>query len=649
MLIRLENIAKFYPEVDLFADVCLQVNEGDHIGLVGPNGSGKSQLMSIIAGQVAPEAGKVETRSRLRLGKLDQEVRVDPERTVYEEALTVFDDLVRLEAEMAELEGAISHCPDPSEQQTLLGRYSSVKERYERENGYAFRQRTAGVLLGLGLSEADQQLPCRVLSGGQINRLGLARLLLQKPDLLLLDEPTNHLDLKAVRWLEEFLQAWDRAFIVVSHDRYFLDRVVRQIWEINNRRVTSWVGNYTRYQADRHKRVDQQRREFEQQRQLIEKTEDYIRRNIYGQKTRQAQSRRKMLEKLTRLEKPTEDSRRLSLDLSGVPRSSDTVLVLDHLAVGYGAPLVRFPFALTVVRGDRVGLLGENGTGKTTFFRTVLNQLPPVDGTFHWGRNVSVGYFDQKMDSLSSSPLEEMRRLDPLATDGDLRGFLARFGFGEDDVNKSLSTLSGGEKNRLLLARLIYGRHNVLVLDEPTNHLDIGSREELEEALESFPGTLLVITHDRYFLDRIVRKILWIEDGTADSYLGNYSEWESWRQRRAQAEASAEAAAASARKSDSGAAAREEAERRRSAGLSKNERFRLEKQLAELEASIAAAEARQAGIEGQLQEPPAGVSSTELTRLGVEYGAVQKDLERLLAEWEGIGSRLAETPEANGN
>jgi ATP-binding cassette subfamily F protein 3 len=648
MLIRLENIAKFYPEVDLFDSVNLQVNEGDHIGLVGPNGSGKSQLMSIIAGQVFPETGRVESRSRLRIGKLDQDVRVDPERTVYAEALTVFDPLLRLEGELAELEEAISHSPDPGEQRTLLERYSTAKERYEREDGYAFRQRTAAVLLGLGFAEPDQQLPCRVLSGGQINRLGLARLLLQKPDLLLLDEPTNHLDLKAVRWLEEFLQAWDRAFIVVSHDRYFLDRVVRQIWEINNRRVTSWTGNYTRYQADRHKRVDQQRREFEQQRQLIEKTEDYIRRNIYGQKTRQAQSRRKMLEKLTRLEKPTEDMRRLSLDLSAVPRSSDTVLVLDHLAVGYGSPLVRFPFALTVVRGDRIGLLGENGTGKTTFFKTILNQLPPVDGSYNWGRNVSVGYFDQKMDSLTSSPLGEMRRLDPLATDGDLRGFLARFGFGEDDVAKPLAALSGGEKNRLLLARLIYGRHNVLVLDEPTNHLDIGSREELEEALEEFPGTLLVITHDRYFLDRIVRKIVWIDGDTADSYLGNYSEWEAWLQRRAQAAADAAAGAERQRDGNSRADQRAAEKEGRPAGLSKNERFRLEKQLAELETAIAATEARQSEIEGVLQEPPPGVSPGELTRLGVEYEAVQQDLERLLAEWEEIGSRLAETPASEG-
>jgi len=635
MLVKLENIGRYFPEVDLFAGVNLQLNDGDRVGLVGPNGSGKSQLLAIIAGETAPDEGRVERRSRLRIGRLAQEVRVDGGGSVRDAALEVFRPLMELEAEIRRLEEALTHAA-PDDLPELMARYGAAKDSYERSDGYAFRARAVAVLHGLGFGDADLDMPCTRLSGGQLNRLGLAQLLLQKPDLMLLDEPTNHLDLPAIRWLEEYLQGWDRGFIVVSHDRYFLDRVVNQVWEIANRRITSWVGNYTRYQRDRHKQLEQQRREYQRQQEFIDKTEDFIRRNIYGQKTRQAQSRRKMLAKLEVIERPTVDTRRIHLDLSGVSRSSETVLVLDHLAVGYGAPLVRFPFEMTVLAGERIGLIGENGTGKTTFFRTILGRLVPAGGSFAWGRNISVGYFDQKMESLTGSPIQEIQLLDPLAAEGDLRTFLARFGFHDDDVFKPLEVLSGGEKNRLLLARLIYGRHNVLVLDEPTNHLDIPAREQLEEALEDYPGTLVVITHDRYFLDRIIQKIIRIGAGTAELFHGNYSELEAWGARRAAAPA-----ADAADRPATAARAREPEERPRPAGLSKNERVRLERLLADLEARIEAAEARQTDIERILTEPPSGMVGAELARLGHEFETVGREIEALIREWEAIGERLA--------
>ena len=635
MLLQLENISKYFPEVDLFEGVCLQVNDGERLGLVGPNGAGKSQLLGIMAGTVAPDEGRVNLRSRLKIGKLDQEARVEAAGTVLGETLEVFRPLMDLEAEISSLEEAISHSRDTDEAARLMHRYSEAKERYERGGGYSYRARAEAVLLGIGFARAELEDPCSILSGGQLSRLGLARLLLGDADLLLLDEPTNHLDLRAVKWLEGFLQTWERAYVVVSHDRYFLDRVCRGVWEISNRRVSTYVGNYTRFQADRAKRLEQQRKEFEAQTEYVKKTEDFIRRNIYGQKTKQAQSRRRMLEKLDRVERPTEDLRRIRLDLSGAPRSSDTVLVMDDLSVGYGAPLVAIPHAITVTRGDRLGILGENGTGKTTVFRTLLGQLPPVGGAFHWGRNVSLGYFDQKMETLQGTPIQEMRSLDPLAQEGDLRSFLARFGFSGDDVFKPLSALSGGEKNRLLLARLIYSRHNVLVLDEPTNHLDIGAREELEEALETFSGTLLVISHDRYFLDRIVNRILHVHDGTVDLHYGNYTDWEEREARRAAAEAAGEAPPPKAE-----GRPRPEAPRGDGDALSKNERFRLESRLASLEEEIAAHEGRRSEIECTLQDPSAGMASDTFARLGQEHAETGKRLDNLLEEWEAISQRL---------
>ncbi|MBP7866326.1 MAG: ABC-F family ATP-binding cassette domain-containing protein [Acidobacteria bacterium] len=640
MLLQLENIARHFPEIDLFEGVCLQVNDGDRLGLVGPNGSGKSQLLGIMAGTVAPDAGRVNLRSRLRVGKLDQEVRVDAGRALFDETLEVFRPLMDLEVEIARLEHEISDHHESDRLDGSLRRYSDAKERYEREGGYSYRSRTEAVLLGIGFARAELDQPCAFLSGGQLNRLGLARLLLEGADLLLLDEPTNHLDLKAVRWLEEYLQAWDRAYVVVSHDRYFLDRVCRGIWEIANRRVNTYVGNYTRFQADRVKRLEQQRKEYESQAEFIQKTQDFIRRNIYGQKTKQAQSRRRMLEKLERVERPTEDARRIRLNLSDVSRSSDTVLVLENLVLGYDAPLVEVPLELTVTRGDRIGILGENGTGKTTLFRALLGQIPPLGGSYRWGRNVSIGYFDQKMETLSASPIQEIRTLDPLAQEGDIRNFLARFGFWDDDVFKPLSALSGGEKNRLLLARLIYARHNVLILDEPTNHLDIASREELEAALDAFPGTLLVISHDRYFLDRIVNRILSVHDGTADFHFGNYSEWEAWESRRSAArEAAAEAARAVPERTPerprdgAGGDGRPE-------GLSKNERFRLEAQMAEVETEIAQMEARLSEIERTLQDPSPGMASDAFARLGQEHADTAARLAGLYGRWEELGSRL---------
>jgi ATP-binding cassette subfamily F protein 3 len=376
-------------------------------------------------------------------------------------------------------------------------------------------------------------LETQKLSGGQQNRLGLACLLLAAPDVLLLDEPTNHLDVNAVEWLEEFLQTYESAYVIVSHDRYFLDRCCRRIIELENGRAASYTGNYSHYLVEREERRETQQRAYDNQRQLIAKTEEFIRRNIAGQKTKQAQSRRKMLEKLERLEAVRPDQSSGDFRLQSIERTGNQVLTVIDAAVGYPEKLLARDISFMLRRGECLGIIGPNGSGKTTFLKTILHKLPPLAGEIRWGSKVQIGYYAQQLDDLDdrNEIIMELRRVAPAsATAGELRSFLAKFLFTGDDVYKQVRDLSGGEKGRLALAKLIYSRVNVLVLDEPTNHLDIPSREALEGALDAYEGTIITISHDRYFLDRVATQILALDGlGGAEHYDGDYTEFHDWK------------------------------------------------------------------------------------------------------------------------
>jgi ATP-binding cassette subfamily F protein 3 len=450
---------------------------------------------------------------------------------VHESALAAFGHLQQIEHEMRVLEHRMADAGDDLE--AVLERYSDLQLQFEREGGFEYAARAESILQGLGFTREMWPLDTEKLSGGQRNRLGLARLLLAEPDVLLLDEPTNHLDVASVEWLEEFLASYPSAYVIISHDRYFLDRTSTRIVEIEAGRAASYQGNYSDFLVEREVRREAQQRAYENQQHLIQKTEEFIRRNLAGQKTKQAKSRRKMLEKLERVEGVRPDGSSGNFRLQGVERAGTHVLTVVDAAIGFPGKTLAAEITFTLKRGEALGIIGPNGSGKTTLIRALLNKLPLLAGEMRWGANVRTGYYAQQLDDLDerNEIIMELRRVaSSSATAGELRSFLAQFLFIGDDVYKKVRDLSGGEKGRLALAKLIYSRVNVLVLDEPTNHLDIPSRESLEEALDAYDGTIITISHDRYFLDRISTQILALDGrGGAEHYDGDYTEYHDWK------------------------------------------------------------------------------------------------------------------------
>src|ERR1043165_7894710 len=531
MLFRLSEVHKSYGVQDVLRGTSLQVNPGEHVGLVGRNGAGKSTIFRLVRGDETADRGDVVRARGIRLGLLDQHVHFKAGSTVHESALAAFGRLQQIEHEMHELEHRMAEPGD--ELDKILERYSDLQHEFELEGGFEYTARAEAILQGLGFERDMWSLETEKLSGGQQNRLGLACLLLAAPDVLLLDEPTNHLDVNAVEWLEEFLQTYSAAYVIVSHDRYFLDRCCRRIIELENGRAASYTGNYSHYLVEREERRETQQRAYDNQRQLIAKTEEFIRRNIAGQKTKQAQSRRKMLEKLERLEAVRPDQSSGYFRLQSIERTGNQVLTVIDAAVGYPEKLLARDISFMLRRGECLGIIGPNGSGKTTLLKTILHKLPPLAGEIRWGSKVQIGYYAQQLDDLDdrNEIIMELRRVAPsTATAGELRSFLAKFLFTGDDVYKQVRDLSGGEKGRLALAKLIYSRVNVLVHDEPTNHLDIPSREALEEALSAYEGTIVTISHDRYFLDRVATQILALDGlGGAEHYDGDYTEYHDWK------------------------------------------------------------------------------------------------------------------------
>jgi len=525
MLFRLDDVYKSYAATEVLRGVTFQVNPHERVGLVGRNGAGKTTIFRLVTEQEETDRGEVILLRGLRIGLLEQQPTFEGELTVRDEALNVFTEIRGMEAEMTRLEHAMSEASGEALDDAMHS-YSDLWHAYEFAGGFSYHARAEAVLAGLGFSDIDLDKPADQLSGGQKARLALAKLLLSEPDVLLLDEPTNHLDVNAVEWLEDFLSEYKSAFIIISHDRFLLDRTAAKIIEMDGGRATVYPGNYSAYTRQREERRLVQAREYEEQQELIARTEDFIRRNIAGQKTKQAKSRRKMLERIERVE-AVRDERVGDFRLHSVARAGDNVLAVADLSIGYDTAALATGISFLLRRGERLGIIGPNASGKTTFLKTVLGDLEPISGGLTWGANVNIEYFDQELSSLDlgSTVSEEIAAVAPRATPGELRSYLAKFLFTGDDILKPVVALSGGEQSRLALAKLIYSRANVLVMDEPTNHLDIPSREALEAALAQFPGTMITVSHDRYFLDKLATKILHFENGAATYHNGSYSDF----------------------------------------------------------------------------------------------------------------------------
>ncbi|TDX59033.1 ABC-F family ATP-binding cassette domain-containing protein [Orenia marismortui] len=521
-LLRLSGASKYYPEKVIFEDISLQIAKKDRVGLIGVNGTGKSTLMKIFIGQEYLDDGELLSSNDLDIGYLAQDFGLQLDNPLYEEMLTVFKDVFRLEEKLRDLELEMSKTQDLEK---VMNRYSRLREEYEKSGGYQIESRIKGVLKGLGFSENYFTSKLSNFSGGEKTRAALAKLLLQEPELLLLDEPTNHLDLESKEWLEDYLISYPGAMVIISHDRYFLDKVVNRVWELEKGRLEKYQGNYSFYLKEKPQRLLTWQREYEKQQEKIEKTEAYIRKYKAGIKSKQARGRQKQLDRMEIIPKPPTLSK-AKIKFNSETVSGEEVLEVDSLVKYYEDDLIFRDVNFKIYRGEKIALVGSNGSGKSTLFKVLLDKIDHKAGKIKFGTKVKVGYFSQEHEELSLeyNLIEEMMKVKDV-TKSQARDILARFLFKGDDVLRKVGTLSGGEKGRLALAKLSVQDFNLLLLDEPTNHLDIQSKELLEEALKEFPGTILMISHDRYFLDKLINKVFALQEKTLLEYLGNYSSY----------------------------------------------------------------------------------------------------------------------------
>ncbi len=621
MLFRLEEVHKLYGAHEILRGVTFQINPSERVGLVGRNGAGKTTIFRLITGAEEADKGEIIRLKNLRIGILQQQPVFEGERSVGEEALSVFAELRDMEAEMERLEHLMGEVKG-EELDQIMHDYSDLRHSYEITGGFSYPSRAESVLVGLGFKDGDLAQSTDKLSGGQKARLALAKLLLAEPDILLLDEPTNHLDVNSVEWLEDFLSEYKSAFVIISHDRFLLDHTTNKIVEIEDGKANIYPGNYTAYVRQREERRLAQSREYEKQQEMIARTEEFIRRNLAGQKTKQAKSRRNMLERLDRVEAVRSDEPAGDFRIQNIARAGDNVLAARDLAVGYGEKQLASGISFLLRRGERLGIIGPNGSGKTTFLKTIIGELDPLGGGLTWGANVNPDYFDQELTrlDLSAIVIDEMAGAAPRASEGELRSYLARFLFTGDDVYKPVAGLSGGEKSRLALARLVYSRANVLVMDEPTNHLDIPSREALERALADYPGTIITVSHDRYFLDKIATEILHFENESATYHNGSYSDYYALRHRKQVQLQQERVNQRSNARPDKPRPPAKPRERRRP--------------VHEIEKEIELLEAEMAELSEKLANPAPDWGPEQYEEIGNRQGVISAELEPLYAEWE---------------
>ena len=622
----------------IFSNISFSVPDNARIGLVGPNGAGKTTLLKIMTGQQEPTSGQFTINKGLKVGYIAQENALDEDKTIWDEMLTVFDNLIEKNKRITKMQEQIAEHP---EDEDLLKRYDQLAYDFEQEGGFTYQAEIKSILNGFNFKENTWQKVIGTLSGGEKTRLAFVKLLLQKPPVLLLDEPTNYLDLDTLDWLEAFLKNYQGAIITVSHDQYFLDHLANQIFELNFGKLTTFKGNYSQYVKERELMNNQQEAAYEKQQEKIKKEEEFIQKNLVrASTTKRAQRRRKALDKMGRI-KPPKHKQKVRINFTSDRPSGKEVLIAKDLTIGYPDKTMVSDIDFQVNKNDRVAIIGPNGIGKSTLLKTIMKKLEPKDGSIKYGASLDIGYYDQELQSLdpSKTVLDTIWDRHKTMPEKDVRSILASFLFTAEDIDKTVGQLSGGQKARLTLTVLSLEKDNFLLMDEPTNHLDIEAKEVLEQALDNYDGTLLFVSHDRYFINELANKIISVRDGHAKIYNGNYSYYldEKAKQAAAVQEAKAEQTEnTTSANQNKGKLSYQEQKARDS------QKRKLERAVSDAEARIEKLEAEEQEIQTEMANPDIAASFEKLGPLQEKLSAVQEQLDQANTDWENALEALDE-------
>ncbi|HGJ1852419.1 TPA: ribosomal protection-like ABC-F family protein [Streptococcus pneumoniae] len=632
IILQANKIERSFAGEVLFDNINLQVDERDRIALVGKNGAGKSTLLKILVGEEEPTSGEINKKKDISLSYLAQDSRFESENTIYDEMLHVFDDLRRTEKQLRQMELEMGE-KSGEDLDKLMSDYDRLSENFRQAGGFTYEADIRAILNGFKFDESMWQMKIAELSGGQNTRLALAKMLLEKPNLLVLDEPTNHLDIETIAWLENYLVNYSGALIIVSHDRYFLDKVATITLDLTKHSLDRYVGNYSRFVELKEQKLATEAKNYEKQQKEIASLEDFVNRNLVrASTTKRAQSRRKQLEKMERLDKPEAGKKAANMTFQSEKTSGNVVLTVENTAIGYDGEVLSQPINLDLRKMNAVAIVGPNGIGKSTFIKSIVDQIPFIKGEKRFGANVEVGYYDQTQSKLtpSNTVLDELWNDFKLTPEVEIRNRLGAFLFSGDDVKKSVGMLSGGEKARLLLAKLSMENNNFLILDEPTNHLDIDSKEVLENALIDFDGTLLFVSHDRYFINRVATHVLELSENGSTLYLGDY---DYYVEKKATAEMSQTEEASTSNQAKEASPVNDYQAQKES----QKEVRKLMRQIESLEAEIEELESQNQAISEQMLETN---DADKLMELQAELDKISHRQEEAMLEWEELSEQV---------
>ncbi|EEJ40910.1 ABC-F family ATP-binding cassette domain-containing protein [Limosilactobacillus vaginalis] len=648
ILLQANNVMRRFGADVLFHDINLQIQEHGRTALVGRNGAGKTTLLKMIAGITSPDEGTISKSKDLTIGYLAQDQGLDSQNSIWAELDLVFAPLHKMEKQIHQLENQLASLdPATKEFQLTTEKYSQLQSAFKKQGGFEYESRMRGILKGFGFEEADYQTAINSLSGGQKTKLALAKILLQSPDLLILDEPTNHLDMNVLAWLEDYLKSYQGALLVVSHDRYFLDRVVSDIYDLDNHTLRHYTGNYTQFMQHKQEWLTAEWKHYEQQQKKIAKLEDFVNRNIVrASTTKRAQARRKQLEKMDRMDRPETDDRSIHFHFHSDKDSGNEVLDVDRAVVGYNDQKLAGPLSFSVRKPQRVGIIGPNGIGKSTLLKSILDRIPLISGSIKLGANLQIGYYDQEQQQLhpEKSVLNEVWDDHSNVPEKDIRSLLGSFLFVGDDVYKLVHDLSGGEKARLELTKLSFKPINFLILDEPTNHLDIDSREVLENAINEFSGTVLFISHDRYFINQVATDVLDMSATGIKHYEGDYDDYlEAVNKELASTAGQDEQqvnSTAKPKKSSAQQSYQQSKETQRA-------RRKLQRQVDKLEDQMASLEEQSQAIQEQMSQPEVATDIGQLADLQKQLNKLNEQSEEVELEWTNAAEELEKFDQEN--